>query len=132
MDILKRYFTKRYFLYFFLSFLVWYPVSFLFFIGYMATENGVLNVALTVYYPLLIFLFSFFYFRKSLNDWNDRFCVAIGWIVLTFFFSALLVKPVYGLEWTSIVNLPQIQANWSPFLLVLIAGILVQMIGKRK
>lgn len=132
MELLKRYFTKRYFLFFLLLFVVWYPGSFLLYVAYNVTQNGVLFVALNVYYPLLMFLCSFLYFRKSINDWNDRFAVAFGWIVLTFLIAALLVRSVYGFDWTSIVNIPQIQTNWIPFLAVLLAGILVNVWKSRK
>lgn len=131
MEFLKRYFTKRYFLYFLLLFLLWYPGSFFLYIGYIVMKNGFIYVALNAYYPLLIFLFSYLYFRKSPNDWNDRFIVAFGWIALTFLFSALLVKAVYGFEWTMIVNIPQIEANWSSFLAVLLAGVLVKYLKSR-
>ncbi|OGL63837.1 hypothetical protein A3C09_02145 [Candidatus Uhrbacteria bacterium RIFCSPHIGHO2_02_FULL_47_44] len=132
MDLLKRYFTKRYFLFFLLLFLVWYPGSFLFYVAYGVTQSGVLYVALNAYFPLLIFLCSFLYFRKSINDWNDRFAVAFGWIILTFLISALLVKPMYGFDWTSIINISQIQANWSPFLAVLLSGMLVSALNARR
>lgn len=126
MDTLKPYFTKRYFLFFLLLFVVWYPGSFLLYVAYNVTQNGVLFVALNVYYPLLMLLISYLYFRKSTNDWNDRFTVAFGWILLTFLFSALLVKPVYGMDWTAIINISQIQVNWSPFLSAIISGMFVR------
>lgn len=129
---MNRYFSKRYFLFFLLFFLIWYPGSFLIVIGYASTQNGILNVASNVYFPLSIFIFSFLYFRKSPNDWNDRLFVAFGWILLSILFAALLVKPMYGVDWTSIVNIPQLATNWSPFLLVLVAGILSAMIGNKK
>lgn len=128
MESLKRYFSKRYFLYFLLLFVLWYPGSFLLYVAYAVTKNGVLNVALQIFFPFLIFLCSFLYFRKSANDWNDRFLVAFGWIILTFFFSALLVPYVYGFDWTSIINIPQISANWSSLLAVFFSGILVQIL----
>lgn len=131
MEFLKRYFTKRYALFFLFLFLVWYPGSFLLYVAYTVTKSGVLYVALNAYFPILIFLFSFLYFKKSLNDWNDRFFVAFGWIVLTFFFAALLVKSVYGFDWTTIINLPQIEANWSSFLAVLLSGIFVKVLQKK-
>ncbi|MCX6714927.1 MAG: hypothetical protein NTX72_03865 [Candidatus Uhrbacteria bacterium] len=128
MEILKHYFTKRYVLFFLLLFLVWYPGSFLLYVAYTVTTSGVLYVALNAYYPILIFLFSYLYFRKSPNDWNDRFLVAFGWILLTFLIAAILVKFVYGFDWTSIINLPQIEANWSSFLAVLLSGVVVKIV----
>lgn len=115
-------------MYFLLLFVLWYPGSFLLYVAYAVTKNGVLNVALQIFFPFLIFLCSFLYFRKSANDWNDRFLVAFGWIILTFFFSALLVPYVYGFDWTSIINIPQISANWSSLLAVFFSGILVQIL----
>ena len=108
-------------------FVVWYPGSFLLYIAYNVTKNGVMYVALNAFYPLVIFVIAFLYFRKSINDWNDRFAVAFGWTVLMFLIAALLVEPVYGFSWTSILNISQIESNWSPFLAALLAGILVRI-----
>jgi hypothetical protein len=132
MDFFKPYLTKRYFLLFFFFFLLWYPGSFLLYTAYMATASDFFGVALNNYFLVLIFIFSFFYFKKSLNDWNDRLIVAFGWIALTFILAALLVKPIYGLDWTTIVNIPQITTNWGSFLIVLVAGMLVKQIQKKK
>lgn len=132
MDILKRYFTKRYFLFFCFLFLLWYPGSFFLYIGYSVTRMEFIHVAMNLYFPLLMFIFSFLYFRKSINDWNDRLCVAFGWIALSFIFSALLVNVIYGFDWTSVMNLPQIEASWSPFLAVLLAGMILKWIEKKK
>ncbi|OGL97578.1 hypothetical protein A2318_00815 [Candidatus Uhrbacteria bacterium RIFOXYB2_FULL_45_11] len=127
METLKRYFSKRYFLYFLFLFLTLYPGSFLLYVGYTVTKSGVLHVAMYAYFPILIFFFSFFYLRKSINDWNDRFIVAFGWIALTLIFSALLVPYVYGFDWTSIINFSQMRANWSTLLAVFLAGILASL-----
>lgn len=94
------------------------------------SENDVLGTAMNIYFPLLVFLFSFFYFKKSINDWEDRFLVAFGWIFLLTLVSAILVKPVYGFEWTSIINTVQIVSNWGSFLVVLVAGMIVKGMKK--
>lgn len=130
MESVKHYFSKRYVLYFLLLYGLWYPGSFLIYVAYNVTNNSAFYVAMNVYFPLLIFLCSFLYFRKSLNDWNDRFFVAFGWIALTLAISALLVPYVYGFDWTSIMNIPQIRANWSSLLAVFFSGILVQVLKK--
>ncbi len=123
MDFLKRTFTKRYLFFFLLFFLVWYPTSFLLYIAFLVLENGFLFVALNAHFPLLISLFSFLYFRKSANDWNDRFFVAFGWVLLSLALAVILVKPIYGLDWTSILNTAQIQTNWIPVACILLVGV---------
>lgn len=123
MDFLKTYLTKRYFLYFLLMFVLWYPGSFFMYAGYEATRTSVFFVALNVYYPLLMFLFSYVYFLKSPNDWNDRFFVGFGWIAISFLLAALLVRPVYGLPWDTVLNVQQIMMNWPALLAVIVSGL---------
>lgn len=132
MNSLKEYFTKRFIGYFCLLFLLWYLGSFLLFISYSVTQMGTIRVALVTFLPFMVFLFSFFYFLKSKNDWNDRFAVAVGWLMMLYLLAALLVKPIYGYEWDSILNTDQLLNAWSPFLSVLISGLIAQKLKKEK
>lgn len=102
------------------------------FISYSVTQMGTIRVALVTFLPFMVFLFSFFYFLKSKNDWNDRFAVAVGWLMMLYLLAALLVKPIYGYEWDSILNTDQLLNAWSPFLSVLISGLIAQKLKKEK
>lgn len=121
-----RLFSKRYFEFFGIFFILWYLGSFLIFSANTVLNQRVFFIALNLYYPLLLIIASYFYFRKSLNDWNDRLVVAFGWIILTLIFAAVLVKPFYGYSWTSIINMDTIQSNWIGMLSVLFGAFLAK------
>ncbi len=122
--MVSTYFSKRYFIYFAVFFLVWYPGSFVMYTLYQVAPSMVLYLGINAYYPLLLLIFAWLYFRKSANDWNDRFAVAIGWIILSFLIAALLARPVYGYAWQTILNWNALKTNWISVLAVLIAALL--------
>ena len=126
METWKRYLTKRYIISFLLFFVLWYPGSLLLVSLYQTTPKMIFYMALNLYYPVLLGLVAFFYFRKSINDWNDRFAVGFGWIALSFILSAILAKPVYGYDWMAIVNWDVIRANWVGVFVVFVAAFLAR------
>jgi hypothetical protein len=104
-------------------FVVWYPGSLLIVTAYEVTGQPFLFIAGTVFTPLWALLCSYLYFRGARDDWTARTVTAFGWMILMFIFSALLVKPVYGYEWTSVVNLNVINANWINLVAIFVGGI---------
>lgn len=123
----KTIFTKRWFGYFALLFVVWYPVTLLLVTMYSILQHPIFLFAGNVFTPLWILLVSYLYFRKARDDWFARIVTAIGWMVLLFVFSAILVQPVYGYEWSSLFTWQVINANW-----VNLAAILVGAIAAHK
>ncbi|MFA4846176.1 MAG: hypothetical protein WC654_06495 [Patescibacteria group bacterium] len=116
-------FTRRWFGFFFLFFVVWYPISFVLVTVYQMAGQPVLYVALNVFTPLLALLMSYLYFRKAPNHWSSRLVTAFGWMFLMFVLSVLLVRPVYGFDWTSIVNWNVVNANWINIVAILVGGL---------
>ncbi len=119
----KAIFTRRWFAYFFLLFVVWYPVTFLIVTMYSIIQHPIFLFAGNVFTPLWILLVSYLYFRKAQDDWPARFATAIGWMILFFLCSVLLVQPVYGYPWTSIFTWDVINANWVNLVAILVGGI---------
>lgn len=115
--------TKRWFGFFLLLFVVWFPVAFLLITMYNLLQHPLFLFVGNVFTPLWVFLVSYLYFRKTRNDWFARFVTAIGWMILFFVFSAITVKPVYGYEWTSVFTWQVINANWINFVAILMGGI---------
>ncbi len=126
METWKRYLTKRYFILFAIFFVLWYLGSLLLFTLYQTTPKMIFYVALNLYDPILLGIIAFLYFRKSINDWNDRFIVAFGWVALAIVLSAFLSKPIYGYDWTTIINLEVIKANWVGVFVILVAAFLAR------
>ena len=114
--------TKRWLGFFALFFLIWYPISLLIVSAYEVTGQPLLFIAGNVFTPLWILLVSFLYFRKAPDDWASRFITAFGWIILMFLFSAILVKPIYGYDWISIINLNVLNANWINIIAIVVGG----------
>ncbi|MBT5808335.1 hypothetical protein HOI18_03625 [Candidatus Uhrbacteria bacterium] len=125
---MRTIFTKRWFLFFLLLFAVWYPVSVILFTGYQLTLSPFFFIATNAFTPLWFVFVAYRFFKKSRNDWTSRLVTAVGWIALMFFFAALLVKPVYGYDWTSIINIDVIMANWINVVAVVVAGVAAQKI----
>lgn len=122
MLFFRSHLSKRWFGYFALLFLVWYPMSLVLVTAYQVTANPLLFIAGNVFTPLWTLLVSYLYFRNARDDWSARFFTAFGWIILMFLCSAVLVGPVYGESWTSIFNLNVINANWINIVAILIGG----------
>lgn len=119
----KTIFTKRWFLFFLLLFVVWYPVMMLIVTMYSLLQHPIFLFVGNVFTPLWILLVSYLYFRKARDDWSARFVTAFGWMGLFFLFSALLVQPVYGYSWTTIFTWNVINANWVNLVAILVGGI---------
>lgn len=116
-------FPKRWFLFFTLLFIVWYPASLLLVTAYAATGSAWLFVSGSVFTPLWALLVSYLYFRRARDDWPARFFTAFGWMVLMFVGSALLVEPFYGVDWTSLFTWDVVNANWINVVAILVGGI---------
>ncbi|PJE76529.1 hypothetical protein COV05_04130 [Candidatus Uhrbacteria bacterium CG10_big_fil_rev_8_21_14_0_10_48_16] len=115
--------NKRWVGFFALFFIVWYPGSLILVTVYQVTTHPLLFIAGNVFTPLWALLVSYLYFRKARNDWTARFVTAFGWMILMFFFSVLLVGPVYGATWQSILNLNTINVNWINLVAILVGGL---------
>ena len=116
-------FTKRWFGYFVLLFIVWYPVMLLLVTMYSILEQPIFLFAADVFTPLWILLVSYLYFRKARDDWEARFVTAVGWMVLLFVCSAALVEPIYGYSWTTIFTWDVVNANWVNLVAILVGGV---------
>ncbi|MBI5793880.1 hypothetical protein HZA87_02210 [Candidatus Uhrbacteria bacterium] len=116
-------FTRRWFAFFFLYVVVWYPISFLLLSAYQVTGNPAVYIAANIFTPLWTLLVSYLYFRKAENHWPARFATAFGWMALMFALAVVLVKPVYGLGWSSILNLDVINANWINVVAIIVGAI---------
>lgn len=117
------YFTKRWFIYFLIYFLIWYPISFLLVTTFQVTGHPALYIGASVFTPLWALIISYGYFRKAQNNWPARFATAFGWMFLMFVLAGFLVKPVYGYSWTSIINWDVINANWINVVAILVGAI---------
>lgn len=117
------FFTKRWFGFFALFFLVWYPVAFVIVTAYEVTANPFLFIAGNVFTPLWALLVSYLYFRHARDDWAARLVTAFGWTALMFVFSAVLVQPVFGVAWTSLFTWDIVNANWINVAAILVGGI---------
>ncbi len=115
--------TKRWFGFYLLMFAVWYPTLFLLMTMFSLFGHPVFLLAGSVFSPLWILLVSYLYFKHARDDWSARFVTAIGWMVLSFLISAILVEPVYGQAWTSLFTWEVINANWVNWVAILVGGI---------
>lgn len=114
--------TKRWWKFFVLFFVVWYPISVILVTAYQVTASAYAFMAINLFAPLWFLIAAYLYFKNARNDWQARFFTAFGWVILMFFLAALLVKPVYGYSWTTIVNLDVLLANWINVIAVIVAG----------
>jgi hypothetical protein len=117
------FFTRRWFGFFLLFFLIWYPMTFIIVTTYQVTGNPTLSIASNVFTPLWALLISYVYFRKAQNNWSARFATSLGWMFLMFVLAGFLVKPVYGYAWTSIINWNVINDNWIIVVAILVGAI---------
>ena len=115
--------TKRWFAFYILLFVVWYPVMLLVVTMYSILEHPIFLFAANVFTPLWILLVSYLYFRNARDDWTARFVTAIGWMILLFISTAALVEPVYGYSWTTIFTWDVVNANWVNLVAILVGGI---------
>ncbi len=117
------FFTRRWFGFFLLYFLIWYPISFVIVSTYQVTGNPTLYIAANIFTPLWALLISYLYFRNAQNNWSARFTTSLGWMFLMFVLAAFLVKPVYGYAWTSIIDWNVINANWINVVAIIVGGL---------
>ncbi len=115
-------FTKRWFGYFFLFFVPWYPAALVVSTSYEVFGSAWLFVAANVMTPLWLLLISYLYFRRARSDWPARFATAFGWMLLLFILAAILIQPVYGFPWTNVFTLDSINANWINLVAILVGG----------
>ena len=122
MEEFKSYFTKRWFLYYLLLFVVWYVGTLFIFSWYEVTNSDVAYVGFQLYQPMAVFLVSYFYFRKARNTWNDRLVTAVLWVLVTYILAVLLVEPVYGYDMSTVLNWHSFQSNWINLAAIIFAG----------
>lgn len=125
MEEYKRYFEKKFFLNFVAYFVVWYLCLFLVFNLYQVTGIEVFRLAIILLSPVLLFIFSFRYFKHSFNDWEERFIVGIGWVVLATILFAVLSQFVYGVVWTEALSVDILFTKLPDVVAVLLAGFIV-------
>jgi hypothetical protein len=118
--------TKRWWIYFLVFFVIWYPISFILYTMYSVTLNPLFYLGITVFGALFLLFLSYRYFKNAQNDWNNRFITAFGWYVLTLILAAILVRPLYGFHWTSIINSSIIYIDWINVVAVLVGGLVAQ------
>ena len=119
---MEGYFTKRWFGYFFLFFVPWYPSVVLVVTSYEIFGTGWLYFVANIMTPLWLLPISFFYFRKARSDWSARFVTAFGWMALLFLFAAILIEPVYGGSWTDVFTLESVNGQWINLIAILVGG----------
>ncbi len=125
MNQWASFFYARFFIYWFAAFLILYASSFLLFGAFAVTRAPMLYFALQVHSPLILLVFSYLYFRHAARtDWSARIITAIVWIVLTILLSAVLIKPVYGFDWTAAINLRVLNSHWIDIAAIIIGGFL--------
>ncbi len=82
-----------------------------------------------IFVPMWVLFVSYLYFRKARNDWEARLETAFGWIALMILFSAVLVGPVYGYHWSTILNWGVVNANWMNVAAILVGGVAAGKVG---
>ncbi len=129
MTNLRRYFTKRWIGFFCLYFFVWYPISVTLTSVYQIMGQGMLILASSLFTIIYWIVISYFYFRKTSNDWTSRLIVGASWIGLMLVCSSALAKPVYGVTWDSIFNLYTYIGAAINFSAILLGAILAPHVG---
>ena len=124
-------FLKRWIGFFLLFFCVGYPVSLVIYTAYQVTQYPFVLLGGVIFTPLWALLVSYLYFRFARNDWTARLATAVGWIALTIFLSAILVEPVYGYSWSTILNWGVVNANWVNVAAILVGGIAAHTSNKK-
>jgi hypothetical protein len=125
MEEYKRYFEKKYFIYFLLFFVAWYLGFFLLYNAYQVTGIEAYSLSAALLSPVLLFAFSLKYFKHSFNDWEERFIVGIGWVLLGTVLFAALSQFVYGVAWSEALNFGVLFSKWPDVISVLLAGFII-------
>lgn len=126
---LRRIFTRRWFGFFCLYFLVWYPVSVTLLSVYQIMGQGMLILASSLFTVIYWLVISYFYFRKAMNTWISRVLVGVSWIALMLLFSSALAQPVYGVPWNSIFTIYTFFGAFVNVLVILLGGVLAPRAG---
>jgi hypothetical protein len=119
----RSFFSKRWFGFFLLLFVVWYPIMFLLMTMQNLFEKSLFLFAGNIFTSLWMLLVSYWYFRFAPNTWMDRCVTALGWVILLFLISVLLVKPVYGYAWQSMFTLDVIDVYWVHVAAIFVGGL---------
>ena len=97
---------SRVFLYWLLLFVILYVISFFLFGMYMSTNNLLAAIGQQLAAPIVYFIFGWLYYRKAnIEHWHWRLAVIPIWLLLSIGMSAILIKPIYGYDWTAAINL---------------------------
>lgn len=113
-----------------LMFLVAYGSSFFLFHAYVSTSNPFLGVLMQLSSPLIYLVCGWLYYRRAnLEAWTPRLLVIPIWIVLSIGLAAVLIKPVYGYDWTLAINANVLKGQSLNIAAMLIAAYVA---GKKK
>lgn len=95
-----------------ITFVCLYISGYFFFVFWMVSKNDAGLFAGQVSGPLIYAIFGWLYFRRAgLVNWEERIGAALIWITLSLAASALLIKPVYGYDWTAAINIRVLQGQ---------------------
>ncbi|NQV89471.1 MAG: hypothetical protein HQ488_04075 [Parcubacteria group bacterium] len=119
---MEGYITKRWFIFFFLFFIPWYPSALLVSTSYEVFGSGWLFLVAQIMTPLWLLIMGYLYFRKARNDWPARFVTAFGWMLMIFLLSALLIEPVYGYPWQGVFTLDAVNGQWMNLIAIIVGG----------
>lgn len=101
---LQSFFSKRYFGFFILHFVIWFVVSTTLTSMYDIVRQPILLYASGGFTLVFWMLIAYLYFRHARNDWTARLVVGVTWLVFTQVITAALAEPVLGLKWTAVFN----------------------------
>lgn len=110
--------------YFSAYFLVTFGVGFFLSFGIRLTNIPLFFASSQLLPPILTLLFSYLYFRKSKNDWSDRFITVLSWTVGFVILTTVLAQPVYGYPWSQMLTLDVLMGYWMIPAGILVAGII--------
>lgn len=110
-----------------LMFVPLYAANFFLYAFFVASNGSPLVfAALQALTPLTYLGVGYLYYRKDgAVGWMPRLAVIPVWLILTLLTSATLVLPVYGYDWSSILNFQVLQSQGANFAAMLFAAYLV-------
>ncbi len=118
----KSLFSKRWFSYLIVLFLLWYSGVLVLVTWYDITASPAAFIGVRIYQPLIILFFAYRFFRRSRNTWEDRLITAFGWILIAYVISVFLIEPVYGYDKSALLTWQSIQSHWINVVAVLVGG----------
>lgn len=119
----KKNITKRWVVYSLVYFLMGYVGIVLMSTGYEFMPSALLYILLRVYQPIVALVVAYLYFKKSKNDWPSRFVAAIGWTIIFYVLSVLLLPVVFGIPISAGLNFKMLYPHWLNIIGILVAGI---------